>query len=494
MPNGYKFYDSQYPNPLKNTISDGGEGLPEFYEGVPQDVTPIIKSFYVFCATPEEILAIRSSLEVGSPIAYPDTYSPIIEIIEQAFQFPNAIPEGSCMDICELMIDCINNDDDVRNAILQAVNNGLPADSSSGANETIAGTNILAGVTCDDDNLFGAITGLVDLMNDLAEDVLEKLAESQNKISKIGDMLEAIPGVGVLPFDDILQMIDTFFDDMQDAYVANYDTTIRDNYRCDLFCVAKDADCAIDFQDVFDYFLGELGESITTANFLTFVTDLVTQNYSGVYVVHAWHTLMSGLMLFGQSVFGIDSDRLIKMVQALFNDPDSDWSTVCDECVETFEHVFDFTVDNGGWTARNIWGTGNCALYDSGHGWTTQDRYNGASEYSRLIAIEIPVVPDTEITNVEMVYNCSDVTYSGSLSSMTGLTITKLLDSTLVDSYTEELSAVESGLGILRGDPDDATADYIRLFLRCSDFTSAIYQNNAHIVSCTVRGIGSDPF
>jgi len=159
-----------------------------------------------------------------------------------------------------------------------------------------------------------------------------------------------------------------------------------------------------------------------------------------------------------------------------------------------WEHVFDFTVDDGGFVARNIWGTGNCALYASGNGWTTQDRYNGATEYSRLIAIEKTFTPDTHITNVEMRFNCSAITYSSGLGTMVGMSLVNQLDGVNQSSYAQNMNEGYDGTNVLRGNPDDATADTIRLFLRCSDFTSPTYQNNAFILNCTVRGTGVNPF
>jgi len=61
-------------------------------------------------------------------------------------------------------------------------------------------------------------------------------------------------------------------------------------------------------------------------------------------------------------------------------------------------------------------------------------------------------------------------------------------------AYTQLLQACQAGTDILRGNPDDATGDAIRLFLRCSLFSTATYQNTALITSCTVTGEGINPF
>lgn len=467
-------------------MSDGGEGLPEFYEGTPQSVTPIVKSFYVFCATPAEILAIRSSLEVGSPIAYPDSYSPVIEIIEQAFQFPNAIPEGSCMDICALIIDCIETNDDVRQAIINALNNGVPVSPDAVVNETIAGSNLLEGVTCDNDSLFGAVTGLVDLINNIATDLIEQIAASANVTGRIGDMIESIPVVGVLPFDDALQMVETFLDDLSQNYDASYTVALRDDYRCALFCIAQEG-CTITFQEIFDYFVGELGQSVTTLDVQDFLEFFTQGTFSGVEIVHAFHAFVSGLMLFGSSITGIDEQRMFKIFQTMFNDPDSDWSTLCD-C--GWIHEFDFEIENDGWDAELYSGSPR-GTYVASTGWSYTDLLIGG-HYRRGYFVSREFT-ESEITKVEIIFDltlgiqqiatqaCYGIYfYSGGVLQENEIVLFQ-------DAFSEDDKTMEFTF--------TDTIDEIRVLgTSSSDGDNPNYSGNVLLKNVKVYGNGSNPF
>jgi len=488
--NSYRFYDSQFPNPLKNVISDGGGNTEPFYEGTPQDVPETGKSWYVFCATPEEILEIRSSLEVGAPIAYPDTYSPIIEIIEQSFQFPNAIADGSCMDICELMIDCINNDSDVREALFNALQFGVPASSGDGVNDTIADGNVLAGVTCDNDQLFGAVTGLVDLLNSIATDILLKLSAESNKIGQIGDLIEAIPGINNLPADDVLQMIESFFDHLTEDYDAYYDTALRDTYRCDLFCIAKDT-CTITPRDFFEYFVGELGDSITTLTILDFLEAILLADYSGVQIVHAMNVLVTGLWMFGASITNISADTMTRMVNALFNDPDSDWSTVCDECPTNWGFTSDFHDDENIWNVTQLFGNDMAQWVDT-EGYLSVDAENASGVYSRIIRIETDVFTPTTIDDISFNFN---MTKGISISTATCLAIVATKNDDTTVSTTQSFTGTSNGDNQTYNlDVNETDIKKLLVFLRCWTGEDTSYAGSVELNSVTVHGQDTNPF
>lgn len=233
------------------------------------------------------------------------------------------------LEFCEQVIQCIENDPETRQALSDYFNyqNLTLTDT---INSTIAGSNLISDTTgCNNDKLFGAVTGLVDFMNQLAEDFLEMLANSTNFAGRLGDMIEAVPVVNLLPVDDLFQMIESFTEDFAQNYSAYYTTTLRDQYRCDIFCFSKDT-CNFDWQELFDYFNAQLVQAIIPDNLADFLDYFVNGVFAGEQIVHAFHAFMSGIMLFGSKILNVDANRLTLIVSTMFNDPDADWAILCD--------------------------------------------------------------------------------------------------------------------------------------------------------------------
>lgn len=436
--------------------------------------------FVVLNLSLNEFVALATSIDVGSNIAYGDNWLYIWWIWVRSFM---------STDFCALMIDCINNDSDVRDALFNALQFGVPASGDDGINETIANGNVLAGVECDNDQLFGAITGLVDLMNNLATDILLRLSSESNTIGIIGDVIEAIPGINNLSFDDALQMVEAFWDHLLEDYDAYYDTALRDTYRCDLFCLAKDT-CTITPQDFFDYFTSKLGEAITTISLIDFLQAVLLQDFSGVYIVHAFHVLISGLWLFGASILSIDSATMARMVNALFNDPDSDWDGLCD-CPSEWSWNDDFANDQNIWNITNL-GYGALAVWTSTIGYEWIDGQTASGSYSRIIRIETDEFAPTQINHVEFRYN---MTKGLSISTATALSIQCVKDDDTIISQNLTFTSLSNGSNLLfELDLDEPDIKLIRILFRCWTGVTEDYAGDEDLLSVNVQGEGFNPF
>lgn len=263
---------------------------------------------------------------------------------------------GNCMTDCDAILQCVLTNDALRNEITNIAINGVSAQLDSLSNATYESHDLSHGqnTTCNYDNLFGMVTGLVDLYQNLALDIIEIMTASANNIGRIGDLVEAIPIIGELPFDDIQQFAENFVDDLEQNYQANYTLSLRDEYRCDLFCLAVDNNCVLTLAMVTDYFATRLQHDFQQLD-MEDVLEYFTQGaFTGVELVHAWHTFVSLLMQYGGIILGLHFERFIKMVAVLWNDPDSDHSILCD-CFNEPDYSFDFTSQNS-WTIINITG------------------------------------------------------------------------------------------------------------------------------------------
>jgi len=482
-----------YPYPLNHLSSNGGTDSSAFVFG---DDTVVADSnnWYVLCLTPDQLLQLSSVIAVGAPICYPDNYIVIQNIISQMRQFPNTIPEDTCMDLCQLIIDCINDTTALQDVIASYANGGVTAQLTDAPDETIQGTDISGGqsASCNDDNLFGMVTGLVDLINNMATDIIEQITASANVAARAGDMIESIPVIGVLPFDDALQITESFLDDIAQNYAANYTTSLRDEYRCDLFCLAQDNGCVLTFEMVFDYFNDRLVTGITTIDMEDVLEYFTQGTFSGVELVDAWHAFVSGLMMFGASITGIDDKKMLKIVAALWNDPDSDWSILCD-CGTEWTQTFDFSVNDGGFTIYSPAGDGNMSGgWNSTDGWYAADNKfaDTPAQWRKYVAILIDFT-ESYITELTYVVDFVKGSYSSSVTAEVSQT---QLSGVQQSSQSESSDAITTESGKTYSIFPESNADQVRVFISSSSQSSAVYSGSAKIRSVTIKGTGTNPF
>lgn len=244
------------------------------------------------------------------------------------------------MDLCQLIADCIETTPELQQQIANyssGANNGL----EDGANADHIGTNLLIDNSgCDNDNLFGFVTGIIDLFDTLATDALEKAVASTSLVGRIGDVIEAFPFLGLAPADDAFQITEGFITDVLDGYNAAFTAQLRDDMRCGLFCISQD-DCELTVQELFWYFSGLLQEGLKV-DLQTLLGYIIQGTFIGDNLVYAWNMFISGLLYFAEKFFGVNFAQVQKMVSALYNDPDGDWSTLC-SCTTTYFITFDET-------------------------------------------------------------------------------------------------------------------------------------------------------
>lgn len=365
--NEYQFYSSQYPYPLNRVLTDGGDFCKPFTIGDPTNVNPGVDNFYIICCTPDEMSKIQSAIEVGAPIAYPDFYSDVFQLMEQAIQFPNSFEGAACVDLCQLIINCINDTPELQQLIAQT-SIGAPINGSTGQNSQLLLSEIINNPSgCDNDHLFGMTTGLVDLLDDVGKNILSRLQASANPSGRIGDIIEAIPGIGELPVDDIFQFVESALEDIENGYDAAYTAVLRNDLRCGLFCIAQD-DCTLTLEEARDFYVDQLGLPFDFVSVLDFINNINDNAWLGDATVYVMHLIVLQMLIFGGNVTGFDVDKLLQIVQSMFNDPDSDWMTLCNDC-ETLCYTFDFTTSTEGFMPLTEEGYPDRAVWEDGIGW-----------------------------------------------------------------------------------------------------------------------------
>jgi hypothetical protein len=257
---------------------------------------------------------------------------------------------------CEDVADCIETDEgtqqalagviETNEAIQQALADQIASNNSltnSVYNTTVVGSPMLpeqrnAGVSkttdCNPDKLFGSITAIVEQLDTNNRDFLEVILLTDNAQQRVSKIIKAIPLLNEVPIDEALDFASQMAIEIKENYDSQWTTAIKDEYRCDLFCLVKEREgCELTFQDMVAYFNTRLGTSLEPINFFqAVVTYFVAGTWSGTTVIDIMMLIQLSAWQQASEWTGI-SLRTLQTVGALgANDPDPDWTLLCDEC------------------------------------------------------------------------------------------------------------------------------------------------------------------
>lgn len=301
-----------------------------------------------------EYTRILSALLVGAELTYPFQSQ---QIYYDFMRLKNSMT-------CEQIIDCIENDADTRLSLqIFLTQNGYGTGSGTYDTPTIYTNNPLLAdgsqiPSCGNDNLFGAITQLIDFMNSVLTDIFERIEAGSNYLERTQILLSGVPGIGLLPLDEFVDFADNVISALGENYVSQYTSEIRDEYRCDLFCLCKDT-CELDFQAWSEYFMSKVGSAISSENLSDGLEWFITGVWEGTQVVHAAHALMCDILAYGSKFFDLDPTYLSRVITSAMNDPDSDWTTLCEDCLPVNSHPAIVTPCYGGGSAGILEDLGN---------------------------------------------------------------------------------------------------------------------------------------
>lgn len=443
-------------------------------------------NYLVLAVTANQYIELLSSALNGAFRHYPSRYNDVI--------YP-LIKAGKLL-FCQQIIDCILNDIDTQQALLDFLaNNGITPNSTT--NDSLGDKDLTSGQGCELDNLFGAATGITDLFNDLIIDFIEILNANTNTIGRVGDAIEAIPGVGVLPFDDVLQLVESFFEDVAQNYDAAYTVQLADEIRCDIFCLAQANDCTITPKLLFEYFAERTLVEITTVDFQDFMDFMLQNTFSGTELVYAMHTFVAGVLWFGTSVLKVDINQMQKMVSILWNDPNNDWVLLCDDCAIpwTYNSDWDNTED---WDFAQVGGFGaQVGTYVNNAGYESTNAQTNTTQYWRGTAIEFNFDDLTTIERINLIYDLTKGTYS--VANTYGCVFIQgraggAGGTLLINDFVTIGDAV-NGTDLELLFEGNQLVDYISLTIRSSQSDPAVsYSGYSKLKSVEINGLGTNPF
>jgi len=273
---------------------------------------------------------------------------------EEASQYFENMQEEFIVSICDAIADCLNDESSpantaMKNQIAKQMNQGADSDpntptysgSDSGFGKEKDAT--LTHDNCDNDIMFGFATQLVDLINSTIEDAFQIVEAGSNVDEKAAILVQEVPMLG-----EALAYADQIVEEVVENYSAYYTEEIRDKFRCDIWCmIVQSPDCTFKFSQLASYFYGLAGMTPSAIAFNE-TMEILTNGLSwGATTVYFAHALLCDALQYASSFSGLSVPQLQKVVQSYFNDADSDWSTICDDCVNDCPPSGDFNFVTG---------------------------------------------------------------------------------------------------------------------------------------------------
>lgn len=326
-------YSDMPPQPLENIQQDTPDCSPADNPVLFVDNEATYQ--LVLQVTADQWVRLFSAATAGADLLYPDSS------LDAVFPLRRAV---DCMPtFCEAVNECISTVPDIKITLISITNYWGEA-GEDGENPPVLEVNPIIAEDCDLDNLFGACTQMVDLIDQTITDVFETIEAITNSVELANEVLELIPGLNFLA--SVLDIANVLQEQLAENYASEYTATVRDELRCALFCACKD-DCILDFAKMTEVF-GELaGQAIFKLDLDDFIEFFTTGTFSGIEIVYASFWFVAGMLNYGGAVLNIDSEKLLKLAASFLNDPDSDWTTLCTDCTWTYD--VDFTDTPGEW-------------------------------------------------------------------------------------------------------------------------------------------------
>jgi hypothetical protein len=283
---------------------------------------------------------------------------------------------------------------------------------------------------------------------------------ANNLWDTITDLCDSVPVVGNIidELADTIQALATA-GDWDDAIGLISDPDYLADIQCHLYCALK------------EHAMTELSRATVAAS----INDMLLWSL----------TLLPGgpfLTLYGQ-IFAayaksIPDGLTYRRAYIKRNDTNNDCEEICEDCLEepdTWEHVQDLTLTDGGWEVINT--SENYGVWVSGTGWTG----NAASAAPEATYIKLEKSLGT-LTYYKVEFSINGAPHQ----SYQGAAIGVYSGGVLVEGHRDDTQAEGSG-GSLEISGTYEGADKIDMYLN----TSAGYMVTAYRV--TLRGIGTEP-
>jgi len=270
--------------------------------------------------TADQWTKIFSALLEGADLTYPDTSHEVVWWWLKGVE--------CTMTFCQRMIECFIEDEDTREAMIQAMIAELLADpvqaeawvsamrqlgiGVSGGNGQIGSPNaelsqLMLG-NCDDfELLYGKCYEFVGALNVIAEDVLQWVELYTNDEELASVLADNIPAIGAIPAS-VLETALWLQETVTETYLSAWDTTTQEYWACVVYCFVLNGDCELNFEAVNQAYADKLltftppSYSDNLVDWLAWFADLLT--LTDTELIGAMHLFILTILVRTGEMFG----------------------------------------------------------------------------------------------------------------------------------------------------------------------------------------------
>jgi len=265
------------------------------------------------------------------------------------------------VEICAEIINCIGTDEDTQAALNTFISNYLANNNYESPGKPVSTTAATSGLqgetnpTCDLDIVWSQSLMIVKTTDSIVRDLLEKFETLTNPIELTAAAAEAIPLVGDLvgSVPNYIAIVQQF---LSENYNADYTTTpitgYEDMLSCEIFCSAK-SDCNITIDRIYNILLARIDARFSTGTpvlstlneLAAFVLGIDTE---GEFIADLCHFLVWGGIKLANFIVGgllnrpqIGTSLISVWLELAVDNASSDWLTICTECPEFTNIVYE---------------------------------------------------------------------------------------------------------------------------------------------------------
>lgn len=347
----------------------------------PDNTTP---KDVVFRLTETEWVKLFSCIMTGADIEYPEQSHEIMWSWLRQVECP--------IDICDLVAECIRNNQNVQDALAEnrEINN-VPSYSSQNKANAQNG-NILAGIGCDPDEIYGAAVAMEDYIRLAGTDVVENIVAAVGDATAILQQIDNFPLIGDFPVtDDFNDFVTWLKSEGLAAWANGYDVTIRQENIC-AFYEQWCSTCFGNITGVMDVYIARGSLLFNPTDTLAFIMSAMTGTLVDEAFVASVMALVAGAMGAGGTVGNLTGLAGLRTIAAT-GTPSDDHELFCSTCVEDCSEG----VDTWSKTWQASTGLGTWVTH-AGRGSWNGDEWE---QVSNLIQIKSPVFPaSADITSI----------------------------------------------------------------------------------------------
>lgn len=269
-----------------------------------------------------EFVAISSAIDAGSDIAFSD---------QAVMLWALWVSGANTMPLCDQIAECIANNPTVQEALTAYLGNENVPISTSESRIGTGDGNILAGLSCDDDDVWGYAVAIVDYLDAVNRDILERVENAPSLSASVARLADYIPLIGDLPFvDDLSDLVEWIQGEGLSSYEAGLTEPLKDDLYCGLWRIMCPS-CQIFAEDIVRYFATLGGVTIQPNAIWRTIASLFTNLTGNTPFVYGMFALSSSVVAVGGEIAGITGFRGLGTI-ASTGTPSNAHATLCGAC------------------------------------------------------------------------------------------------------------------------------------------------------------------